>query len=195
MRELLQACADAWGQAGASELHDLIGAIETAQQCKGAGVPEHLQGDFHSALENMTVFPDLKQQLMHKGEQLHWSEGSMKMPDSFRGRFAYVELAGPKGMLHHSDISFGFYLQQSDTVYPNHWHEAVEHYLILSGTADWQMDAARIEPRRPGSLFVHASNQRHATTTRLEPLLAMWFWQGNISDATYRIDGVKGLNA
>ena len=87
-------------------------------------------------------------------------------------------------------VSFGLYLQKAATVYPSHWHEAVEHYLVLRGAADWQMDDAPYVRRMPGEAFMHDSNQRHATTTFDEPLLALWFWQGSISDSTYRIVGL-----
>ena len=70
------------------------------------------------------------------------------------------------------DYGFDMHFPRN-TVYPSHWHEAVEHYLVLSGAADWQMDDAPYAMRRPGKAFIHSSNQRHATTTHDEPLLAM----------------------
>jgi len=191
MRELLAAIGDAWSAAGHDHLRGLIAGIAVPAAVKtGSGVPQHLMEDYADALGALGVSHGLRDALQRIGGALVWSEGSMKMPDSFRGRYAYVELAGPKGMIASDDVSFGLYLQARDTIYPSHWHEAVEHYLVLSGTADWQMDDAQYVRRKPGEAFVHQSNQRHATTTRDEPLLALWFWQGNISDSTYRIVGV-----
>ena len=191
MRELLAAIGDAWAVAGHDDLRDLIAAIDVPGTAKtGSGVPQHLVTDYETALAKLDVSQSLQDELYHIGNALVWSEGSMKMPESFRGRFTFVEAAGPKGMIYSDKVSFGLYLQQANTVYPSHWHEAVEHYLVLSGTADWQVDDAPYVARKPGEAFVHASNQRHATTTFAEPLLALWFWQGNISDSTYRIVGV-----
>ncbi len=191
MRELLSAVGDTWAAAGHHELRDLIAAIAVPQTIKaGSGVPQHLVADYSDALATLSVSLGLRDVIRQLGGSLLWSEGSMRMPESFRGRFTYVELAGPKGMIANGDVSFGLYLQARNTVYPSHWHEAVEHYLVLSGCADWQMDDAPYVRREPGEAFVHQSNQRHATTTRDEPLLALWFWQGNVSDSTYRIDGV-----
>lgn len=192
MRELLSAIGDTWAAAGHDDLRDLIAAIAVPQTIKaGSGVPQHLVADYSEALAALSVSPGLRDKLERMGATLVWSEGSMKMPVSFRGRFAYVELAGPKGMIANVAVSFGLYLQARNTVYPSHWHEAVEHYLVLSGCADWQMDDTPYAMRRPGEAFIHASNQRHATTTNDEPLLALWFWQGNIADSTYRIVGVE----
>jgi mannose-6-phosphate isomerase-like protein (cupin superfamily) len=191
MQTLLAAIGDTWAAAGHDDLNGLIAGIAMPAAVKtGSGVPQHLMEDYTNALAALSISPDLLEALQRLGATLVWSEGSMRMPDSFRGRFAYVELAGPKGMINSDKVSFGLYLQARNTVYPSHWHEAVEHYLVLSGAADWQMDDAPYVMRRPGEAFIHASNQRHATTTHDEPLLALWFWQGNISDSTYRIVGV-----
>jgi mannose-6-phosphate isomerase-like protein (cupin superfamily) len=192
MRELLGAIGDTWAAAGHQNLRTLVANIEVPEAVKtGSGVPQHLMADYSTALAGLGINQQLRGVLEGLGSSLLWSEGSMTMPESFRGRYSYVELAGPKGMITSDVVSFGLYLQKSGTVYPSHWHEAVEHYLVLSGTADWQMDDAPYVKRVPGEAFVHASNQPHATTTFEEPLLALWFWQGNISDSTYRIAGVE----
>ena len=191
MQALLAAIADTWAAAGHDDLRKLIAAIAVPAVVKsGSGVPKHLIADYEAAVAALSHNQRLRGELERLGGSLLWSEGSMTMPESFRGRFAYVELAGPKGMIANGAVSFGLYLQARNTVYPSHWHEAVEHYLVLSGAADWQMDDAPYAMRRPGEAFIHASNQRHATTTHDEPLLALWFWQGNIADSTYRIVGV-----
>lgn len=192
MQTLLAAIGETWAAAGHEDLCKLIAALEVPDSIQpGSGVPAHLQADYCYALASMSNSLALRSQLERLGSALVWSEGSMKMPESFRGRYSYVEIAGPQGMIVNDHVSFGLYLQARSTVYPSHWHEAVEHYLVLSGAADWQMDDAPYAGRRPGESFVHASNQRHATTTHDEPLLALWFWQGNIADSTYQIVGVN----
>ena len=192
MKALLQAYAGAWSHAGIPHIAALVGAIDTPEHLAGADrqVPDALKADYDRAIASLTGFPDLQQELARTGESLPWMQGSMKMPESFQGRFAYVELAGPKGMIANTDISFGLYLQQHSTVYPSHWHCAEEDYLVLSGTALWQVDDDAFVARPPGALIRHESNQPHATTTGKDPLLAMWFWQGDIRDSTYRIIGI-----
>ncbi|MGI9515303.1 MAG: dimethylsulfonioproprionate lyase family protein [Anderseniella sp.] len=192
MKALLQAYASAWSKAGLPHIAALVGAIDTPEHLAVADhqVPGALAEDYDRAIASLTRFPVLQRQLLRTGGSLPWMQGNMQMPETFQGRFAYVELAGPKGMIANADVRFGLYLQQHNTVYPSHWHRAVEDYLVLSGTALWQVDDGAFMARPPGAHIQHGSNQPHATTTREDPLLAMWFWQGDIRVSTYRIVGV-----
>ncbi|MEM9472737.1 MAG: dimethylsulfonioproprionate lyase family protein [Pseudomonadota bacterium] len=192
MIALLRAYADAWSQAGAAHIAGLVKSVVAPEHKEFAGhnVPAALQQDYDQALASLTGFPELQQQLSEIGASLPWKQGSMKMPASFQGKFAYVELAGPEGISSSSDVNFGLYLQQRDTVYPSHWHCAEEDYLVLSGTALWQVDSNEFVAQPPGAHIRHASNQPHATTTLQDAMLAMWFWQGDIRHSTYRIVGV-----
>ena len=192
MKALLRACANAWSTTGAQNLDVLVNSVDPSGQLTTPQdkVPAALRQDYVNAVASLSKLPELRQEMLRIGSNLPWMQGTMKMPDSFKGRFAYVELAGPKGMIANSDISFGLYLQQRDTVYPSHWHSAMEDYLVVSGSALWQVDDKDFIPHAPGTHITHASNQPHATTTLKDPLLALWFWQGDIRDSTYRVVGV-----
>jgi len=117
-----------------------------------------------------------------------WVEVSGRaMPESFRGRYSYCDIVGPEAPLPAQDVCFGAYLQFPDTWYPFHWHAAEELYFPVSGTALWSRDAIRDQPEPPGTLIRHASNERHATRTGAEPLLALWVWIGDLDFASYAI--------
>lgn len=192
MNALLRAYANAWSVAGAQHLAELVSVIDAPQQLPlpQGSVPTALRQDYGRATTSLYRFPDLQREMLLIGSRLPWKQGTMNMPDSFRGRFAYVELAGPRGMIVSNTISFGLYLQQCETVYPSHWHSAEEDYLVVSGTALWCVEDEGFTAQAPGTHIVHASNQPHATTTLDDPLLALWFWQGDIRDSTYRVVGV-----
>lgn len=192
MQAFLRAYANAWAEAGAGDLAGLVNAVAKPLPAISAqiGVPAALASDFDHAVASSTAFRQLQRELVQIGSLLPWMQGAMKMPDSFQDRYSYVELAGPRGMITSSEISFGLYLQQRNVVYPSHWHAAAEDYLIVSGTALWQIGNGDFAARPPGSHIRHLSNQPHATTTLEEPVLAMWFWQGDIRASTYRIVGV-----
>ena len=192
MQALFRAYANAWSQAGARGLASLVDAVAKPVQRVSTqdGVPTPLLSDFDQSVACLNMFRELQGELLQIGSLLPWMQGAMKMPDSFQDRFAYVELAGPSGIVTNSEISFGLYLQQRHVVYPSHWHAAAEDYLFVNGTALWQIDDGDFAARPPGSHIHHSSNQPHATTTLEEPLLAMWFWQGDIRHSTYRIVGV-----
>ncbi|MGB7206588.1 MAG: dimethylsulfonioproprionate lyase family protein [Anderseniella sp.] len=190
MKEIYEAYANTWRSVGAKEIALQIDNLKI-DICKDPSpVSSHMKRDLDIALKNATHFPKLQQLLITHGDKLTWAQSNFEMPDTFVGKFDVVRLAGPTGMVHNTEIAFGFYLQQADAAYPSHWHEAVEDYLVVSGTGLWQTDDDAFHPRPPGSYIQHASNQPHAMTTQSEPLLAMWFWQGNIDTSTYRIVGV-----
>ena len=124
--------------------------------------------------------------------RVSWVEVSKRlMPASFAGRYSYCEIVGhDPTSIQASDIRFGAYLQFPNTWYPLHWHAAEELYLSLSGTAEWTRDGVADHPAPPGTLIRHASNERHATRTGPEPLLALWVWIGDLDFHSYGIDGV-----
>ena len=124
--------------------------------------------------------------------RVSWVEvGKRPMPASFAGRYSYCEIVGQDPTsIQAPDIRFGAYLQFPDTWYPLHWHAAEELYFPLSGAAEWTRDEVADHPALPGTLIRHASNERHATRTRSEPLLALWVWIGDLDFNSYRIEGV-----
>lgn len=120
-----------------------------------------------------------------------WTGGVFKMPDGFAGRYAYVEIVGPDGMVLCPKLRFGLYLQSPDTYYPSHDHAAEELYLVIGGSARWQKDDGPFFEAGPGSYIHHKPHQRHAMETTAEPLFALWIWTGDIRVETYLIDGSR----
>jgi hypothetical protein len=64
------------------------------------------------------------------------------------------------------------------TLYPNHFHSAVELYLVLGGRAEWRCGAEPWARRPPGAFILHPSRIGHAMRTLDEPLLALFAWHG-----------------
>jgi dimethylpropiothetin dethiomethylase len=119
---------------------------------------------------------------------LDWTEGDLPVPASFRGRYAFVTLVGEGTPIPDDSCYFGLYLQAPATHYPSHWHAAEELYMVLSGTALWQLGTAPFAARPPGSQVLHRSYDPHAMDTQAEPLLAMWSWTGDLRAETYEIE-------
>jgi len=186
MKQLLECFADCWRQSDTLSVAEMVRGVDANGDCSASGVPSHLQADYNKAVAAISVFPIMRDEFRHIGDRLQWSYGDLDVPDEFKGRFAIVELVGPSGMIINSEISFGFVLQTPEMAYPSHKHAANEHFVILSGTADWQKDSGSFEPRPPGSVISHASFQSHAVTTHSDPMLAMWFWQGDIDKESYQ---------
>jgi hypothetical protein len=187
MKLFMETYAATWAEAGAHDLAKLLNHVGIGTEHASGKVPDKLLSAFELVAESANAHPALQRQLLRMGGELAWSLGDFQMPDSFGDKFAYVELVGPKGMMPSQTISCGLYLQQQNTFYPSHWHAAVEDYLVISGTADWQTDDGAFVSKPPGAHIEHASNQPHAMQTLEDPLLAMWFWRGDIRDSTYEI--------
>lgn len=114
---------------------------------------------------------------------LDWTEGTLPVPTSFKGRYAYVTLIGEGTSRPDDRLYFGLYLQVPQTYYPSHWHRAEELYVVLSGTALWQQGTTKLTPKPPGTLVHHAPDEPHVMQTEVAPLLAMWAWIGDLSDS------------
>lgn len=121
--------------------------------------------------------------------ELPWTTAPAgKLTGKMEGRYTFASLIGPDELIHSDTIRFGAFLIAPDTVYPSHWHAAEEIYMIVSGTARWNVDDYAFAAVRPGSVFRHKPWQRHATITSSEPMLALWAWHGDIRTDQYGIE-------
>lgn len=111
-----------------------------------------------------------------------------KLTCKMEGRYTFASLIGPNELIHSDTIRFGAFLVAPDTVYPSHWHAAEEIYMIVSGTARWNVDDCAFAEVPPGSIFRHRPWQPHATITLSEPMLALWAWHGDIRADRYGIE-------
>ncbi len=118
---------------------------------------------------------------------LDWTEGTLPMPASFKGKYAFVTLIGEGTSIPDDRLYFGLYMQAPATYYPSHWHRAEELYYVLSGTASWQQGKGVLSPKPPGTLTHHAPDEPHVMETYDIPLLAMWAWIGDLSPDSFRI--------
>lgn len=182
LQALVDAAADLYLATGNRTAIQAAELIRSASPQKPADPPRALAVLAH--LRSIAV-PQLA--MGDGGSELPWTDGGFAMPAAIRGRNAYAELVGPEGPLLSSQCRFGFYLQAPDCLYPAHSHAAEELYLLLSGSAKWQLDGSEtFVPPSPG-LVHHLPWQKHAMRTGPTPLLALWVWLGDINYATYSI--------
>lgn len=100
---------------------------------------------------------------------------------AFLERYAYAELVGPGGDVPFAEAAFGLLALAPHTHYPQHAHPAVESYVVLVGTAEWQAGDAPWAAQAPGALVHHPAGVAHAMRTGAEPLLAAWLWTGDLT--------------
>ena len=77
------------------------------------------------------------------------------MPEFFPGGHAYAMLADESPPADDDPVRMGLLLQRGNIAYPGHAHDAEEFYFILSGEANWRIDAQEFTAR-PGDLIHHA---------------------------------------
>jgi quercetin dioxygenase-like cupin family protein len=189
LARLQMAAADAYEKTGEAE----AGAV--------AGMLRNVTADFVLPARDLNANPDflapaiaampacpLRDAVTDCALEIGWTVGGSTMPESFRGRSAYVEIAGPQGLAETDALRFGLFVQMPGSFYPPHQHAAVEDYYVLSGSARWQKGDGDFQVMPPGSLIRHASWQKHAMETAGEGLLALWVWRGDLDMDTYRIE-------
>ena len=96
----------------------------------------------------------------------------------FLNQYGWIKLLGPDGYWHSDQISSGFLILGDNIIYPQHWHEAEELYLPISGDAKWYHQNQGWQLQPAGSLIHHASRIKHATRTIGEPMIALYLWRG-----------------
>lgn len=192
LADLVQAAADAYETTGskpAAAAAKRLRGVATVPAPAEAGAQPPALKDLPSGLKAMPA-GRLGRLIAASAGEVTWTGGVFKMPDGFVGRYAYVEIVGPDGLVGCPKLRFGLYLQSPDSYYPPHDHAAEEFYYVVGGGARWQIDDGEFFTTRPGSFVHHKPHQRHAMETAADPLLAMWIWTGDIRTETYRIDGV-----
>ncbi len=107
----------------------------------------------------------------------------------FSQSYAHANIVGDPGPVPSPDMFCGFILMAPQTFYPIHNHTAVELYLVLGGTAEWQRGTEPWVRRPPGAFILHRSQIGHAMRTLEEPLLVLYAWHGDLeSDLVMPLD-------
>jgi len=100
----------------------------------------------------------------------------------FLHQYGWIKLLGPDAYWHSDQLSSGFLILGDDNIYPQHWHEAEELYLPISGDAEWYQQDQGWQRKPAGSLIHHASGVKHGTRTTGEPMIALYLWRdGNLT--------------
>jgi hypothetical protein len=123
-------------------------------------------------------------------DALRWSYGypaDARWPD-LAHHVAFAQIVGRRGLLDDDSVHLGLTLMAPQTHYPLHAHPAIELYLVLAGEADWRVASEPFAPQAPGSLVLHTSGTGHAMRTGAEPLLALYFWRGDLDTAPVYVD-------
>jgi len=101
----------------------------------------------------------------------------------YMDNYAYCDLIGPRGLTGDNGFAAGFLLLGPGLLYPDHHHAASEIYVVIGGTASWRVENHEWAEHPPGSIIHHAPRIVHAMQCHQEPLLALYFWLGDVTQA------------
>ncbi len=108
--------------------------------------------------------------------ELTWEYGYERLPAALAKKYAYCEIAGPRGPIRTNAVILGFVLFAPKTTYPQHSHRDIEESYISIGGAWSENDLA---VHAPGSLILnHPGSAHRITTAEQEPCLLAYAWVG-----------------
>lgn len=176
---------------------------KVAALAKGAGPLERREAErdettpevvshFGPALDRARAqgFGDLAGALDDARDLLPWVRGypAELTGEAFQRSFAFAELVGSVGPFVAEDFAAGVTLIAPGTFYDWHKHPAVEIYLVLGPDSLWGLDGGAMSARAMGEVVLHPSWATHAMQTGGAPLLAPWFWFGDIAEPARMVD-------
>jgi len=111
---------------------------------------------------------------------LSWQYGYEKIPRGLENRYAFAEIAGPRGPVVADRIILGLVLFAPGCTYPAHAHDGItESYICLSGAVSENHQGVYV----PGSLILNPPAHLHRiTVSDREPALLAYAWMGRAED-------------
>jgi Dimethlysulfonioproprionate lyase len=113
---------------------------------------------------------------------LQWTYGYPAHPryPDLPSRVAFAPIAGPDDLYRSDHLLVGLTLIAPDTLYPSHFHPAIELYLPVGGAGLWSQGDQLAAVRRPGEVILHAENVRHSTEAKSHAVIAVYTWRGDL---------------
>jgi dimethylpropiothetin dethiomethylase len=107
---------------------------------------------------------------------LAWLYGYDKVPRGLAEKYAFAELAGPRGPVVTDRVILGLVLFAPDCTYPAHAHEGItESYYVLSGSVSENHAGVYA----PGSMIFNPPGHMHRITVGARnPALLAYAWAG-----------------
>lgn len=111
---------------------------------------------------------------------LQWQYGYDRVPRGLADRYAFAEIAGPRGPVESHDVILGLVLFAPGCIYPAHAHHGItESYICLSGAVSENHSGVF----GPGSLIFNPPLHMHRITVSSdEPSLLLYAWMGARGD-------------
>lgn len=191
--EMLSGMADLFEGEQRAGGHDV--ALEMRAICSKSHTslppPHHvLKSDVDAAL---TADPlPIAETIKHALPLISWHYSGLndgRIREDIARKMATCELVGPDGMIFHPKIRAGLFMQSAGVDYVTRQHAAVEVFVMLGGSGYWKVYDEPAQKRQAGDIIYHPSMAPHVSVTKEAPLIAAWFWTGDIAYEKYELTG------
>lgn len=146
------------------------------------GIAKPVTGHLSRALDEGRGYPlaPVARAVDHVRGDLQWQYGYDRVPRGLADRYAFAEIAGPRGPVLSPDVILGLVLFAPGCVYPAHAHHGItESYICLSGA----VSENHLGVFGPGSLIFNPPQHMHRITVSAnEPSLLLYAWIGERDD-------------
>ncbi len=116
----------------------------------------------------------------HK-DRLRWEQSYRKedgvVPDAMLEGYAFAEIIGKQGPFVSDRIRAGIGIWGPDIVYPRHQHQAEEIYIVLAGSAEFDIGSAGKTGYDTGEVIYVEANTPHGFLTGDQSLVLYYLWQ------------------
>ena len=123
---------------------------------------------------------------------IDWHNSGMvdgRIRPEISNHMATAELVGPDGMIYSEHLRVGLFVQSANLNYVTRKHAAEETFIMLGGSAYWQVEDEPPTLCKTGDMIFHPSNIPHVSITKDEPFIAAWRWTGDIRFDQYTLTG------
>ncbi|WP_145407630.1 dimethylsulfonioproprionate lyase family protein [Paenibacillus xylanexedens] len=113
---------------------------------------------------------------------LHWTFGYPPHPlhPNLESQVSFTQIIGPDDLGMADHLLIGLTLLAPETFYPAHVHPAVEIYIPIGGVGIWSKGNEQPTAKAPGTMILHQSGIVHTTESKLDPVLALYIWRGDL---------------
>ena len=117
---------------------------------------------------------------LHK-HRLRWEQSYRRedglVPEAMLDGYAFNEVVGKFGPFVSERIRCGIGVWGPAIQYPRHHHQAEEIYLVLAGSAEFELGGGQAASRGVGEVVYVAPNQAHGFSTADDLLVVFYLWQ------------------
>ncbi|MEM7563824.1 MAG: dimethylsulfonioproprionate lyase family protein [Pseudomonadota bacterium] len=117
----------------------------------------------------------------HYKHSLYWEQSYTRQdgyfPDEMLDYYGFAEIIGARGPFVSEKLRAGVGIYPPGAIYPRHQHQAEEIYILLAGSATYEIGDREKELHHPGDVIFIESNTPHGFVNGDEAIIVYYLWQ------------------